>query len=420
MSPNRAVDAWRQNPNLFIQTPAQLVAEVQSGIVGSENILETVTGLYAQTEARLFRNRLTVLTGVRYEKTHDKGVGPLNEPAAVWQRTAAGAFVRNAAGQRVRRPEAGAVGSMEELRLVRQARANRANRSYDGYYPSLHLTYNATDNFLLRAAYAKTYGRPDFSSIVPNASITENDVDEGADPSVVRGTISVRNTGLKPWTAENYDLSAEYYTENGGLISAGVFRKDITDFFGTLQTFATAEVLDDFGLDPRYLGWMLNSTINSGSARVSGLELNVRQSLASVGKFGRYFTVFANATKLKLEGSRTADFNRFIPWSMNWGITFTKNPFSVSAKWHHRGEQNRGPSTGLGPDAIQFQDGRTTLDINLTYQATKRISLFVNSRNVTNVWFNQSRYQADTPDYAKRNSTNSYGAQWALGVKGTF
>ena len=39
-----------------------------------------------------------------------------------------------------------------------------------------HLTYNATDNFLVRAAYAKTYGRPDFTNIVPNATITENDV----------------------------------------------------------------------------------------------------------------------------------------------------------------------------------------------------------------------------------------------------
>ena len=38
---------------------------------------------------------------------------------------------------------------------------------------------------------------------------------------------------LKPWTAQNYDLSAEYYTDNGGLVTAGVFRKDLRDFFGS-------------------------------------------------------------------------------------------------------------------------------------------------------------------------------------------
>lgn len=419
-SSTQAVEAWKKNPNLFIQTPAQVVAAAQAQIVGSEWLRESVTALYAQGEARLFRNRLTLLTGVRYEKTHDMGRGPVNEPSAVWQRTATGAFFRNAAGQRVRRPEAGAVGSMEELRLVRQERANFASRSYDGYYPSVHLTFNATENFLIRAAYAKTYGRPDFTNIVPNATINEADVPENADPTIIRGDISVRNTGLKPWTAENFDLSAEYYTDNGGVLTGGVFRKDITDFFGTLQTVATAEVLDELGLDDRYVGWRLNTTINSGDARVSGVEFNVRQSLAPLGKYGRFFSVFANATKLQLEGSRTADFNRFLPKSMNWGVTFTRNPVTFMAKWHHRGEQTRGPSTAQGPFAFLYQDARTTVDVNLSYQLLKRVSLFVNGRNVFNKWFTASRYQADTPEYARRSSTNSYGAQWGFGVKGTF
>ncbi len=418
-SSTRAVEAWRKNPNLFIQTPAQVVAAAQAQIIGSEWLRESVTGLYAQTEARLFRNRLTVLTGVRYEKTQDKGEGPLNDPAAVWVRDPDGTFAHIGTA-RIRKPEAGTVGSLEELRLVRQERANHASRFYDGYYPSLHLTFNATQNFLIRAAYAKTYGRPDFTNIVPNATITENDIEFSTDPNAIPGDITVRNTGLKPWTAQNYDLSAEYYTENGGLFTAGVFRKDITDFFGTLQTIATADLLDELGLDPRYVGWRLNTTINSGDARVSGVEFNVRQSLAPLGRFGRYFSVFANATKLELQGSRTADFNRFLPKSMNWGFTFTKNPITFMAKWHHRGEQNRGPATAQGPSAIFYQDARTTLDVNLSYQAFKRLSVFVNSRNVTNVWFNQSRYQADTPAYARRSSTNSYGAQWAFGVKGTF
>jgi iron complex outermembrane receptor protein len=416
---SRAVAAWKDNPNLFIQSPAQVVAAAQAQIVGSEWLRESVTAFYTQAEARLFKNRLTVLTGVRYEKTHDKGEGPVNDPGAVWVRDPDGSFA-HVGTARVRKPEAGAVGSLEELRLIRQERKNLGNRSYDGYYPSLHLTYNATQNFLIRAAYAKTYGRPDFVNIVPNATITENDIEFSTDPNALPGIIAVRNTGLQPWKADNYDVSAEYYTESGGLITGGVFRKDITGFFGTLQTLATEEILEDFGLDPRYVGWRLNTTINSGDARVQGVELNVRQSLAPLGKFGRYFSVFANATKLRLQGSRTADFNRFLPKSANWGFTFSKNPFTFMAKWHHRGEQNRGPSTAQGPFAIAYQDSRTTLDVNLSYQAFKRLSIFVNSRNVTNVHFNQSRYQADTPEYARRSSSNSYGAQWAFGVKGTF
>jgi iron complex outermembrane recepter protein len=420
-SSNQAVEAWKKNPNLFIQTPAQVVSQEQSRIVGSDWIRESVTGIYAQPEFRLFRNKLHVLTGVRYEKTQDKGQGPLNDPAAVWVRDPDGTFAHvGTTTTRIRKPEAGAAGSLQELLLVRRERANHASRSYDGYYPSLHVTYNATDNLLFRGAYAKTYGRPDFPNIVPNADIVENDIENSTDPNALPGTISIRNTGLKPWTAQNYDLSAEYYTENGGLVTAGVFRKDIADFFGTLQTIATEDILNDFGLDPRYAGWRLNSTINAGDARVSGVEFNVRQSLARFGNWGRNLSLFANATKLRLEGSRTADFNRFIPKSANWGFTYTRKPITFMAKWHHRGEQNRGPSTTQGPFAFNFQDARTTMDINVTYQAFKRLSFFVNGRNVTNVWFTQSRYQADTPLYARRSSTNSYGAQWAFGLKGTL
>src|SRR5690606_35360552 len=134
-----------------------------------------------------------------------------------------GSFVRNAAGDRIRKPKAGAVDSLEELRLILQERAYRASRSYDGYYPSLHLTYNVRENLLARVAYAKTYGRPDFVDIIPRTIVNQGDLDEEEllDPTAVRGTLNIRNTGLKPWTADNYDFSLEYYTRQGGLFSAG-------------------------------------------------------------------------------------------------------------------------------------------------------------------------------------------------------
>ena len=153
-------------------------------------------------------SRLKVLTGVRFEQTDTEGTGVQFDPGAAFERTASGAFARNAAGARIRRPEAGTAGSIEELRLVRQERAQAAERSYDGYYPSLHLTYAIKENLLARVAYARTYGRPDLTNIIPNTSIDETDLDEGtADPSILRGRINVRNTGLRPWTGDNYDLS---------------------------------------------------------------------------------------------------------------------------------------------------------------------------------------------------------------------
>jgi iron complex outermembrane recepter protein len=419
-SSTQAVVAWENNPDLFTQTPAQQVTQEQTRINGSEWFNEAVSAGYAQVEARFLQNRLLLLTGVRYEQTNGKGAGPLFEPSAVFERTASGAFARDAAGNRIRRPEAGAVGSMEELRLTRHERANRANRTYDGYYPSLHLTFNATEKLLFRAAYAKTYGRPDYNNVVPNATIAEEDIDEDTDPDAIPGRITIRNTGLKPWTAHNYDLSVEYYTDHGGFFSGGAFLKEITDFFGNRVIVATAADLVELGLQPQYVGWTLSTTINAGDARVSGVEFNARQSFAGLGGWGRYFTAFANGTKLKLEGNQQSSFRGFMPQSANWGVTFTKRPITVMAKWNHRGEQKRTAQPAMGPDAFQYDAPRTTLDMNVTYQLWRRLSLFANARNVTNVHFQLWRYGSETPYYAKRQRTDSYGTQYVFGVKGTF
>jgi len=417
---NRMVEAWGKNPSLFTQTLAQQVAEEQSRISGSENFKEITTAAYLQGEARFFHNKLLVLTGVRFEKIHDKAAGPLFEPGNAFVRNANGTYARNALGQRIRRAEAGAAGSMEELRLTRTELGRVYNGGFDGYYPSLHLTYNVTSNFMLRAAYAKTYGKPDYINIIPNTTINENDVSENADPTVLRGSITVSNPELKPWMADNFDLSAEYYTDSGGVFSIGAYRKNIANFHDTIVKLATVEDLADLDLDPRYAGWELTTTVNGGDARVDGFDFNIRQSLAPLGGIGRYFSVFANATKLKLQGSRNAAFTRFIPESGSWGVTVTRNPVTLMLKWSARGEQKQAASPAQGPDANLYQEKRTTMDVNLTYQFTRRLQLFANGRNIGNVHYNLLRYGSQTPIYAKISSTNSYGVQWAFGVKGTF
>jgi len=418
----KAWDAFQKNPNLFTKTTAQEVAEETARITNSEYIKETVSAAYFQTDLNLLKNRLSVVTGVRYEKTEDDGLGPLVDAGAAFQRLPSGAFARDAAGNRIRLAAAGAAGSMEELRVTRKERAYRATRAYHGYYPSLNMTYKATDNFQVRFGYAKTYGRPDFSRIIPNATVSEANLTELQynDPSVVRGTINVRNTALKPWTADNYDISLEYYTDNGGLFTAGVFRKELTDFFGNVTKLATAADLEAIGFDPAYVNWTLSTQTNLDSARVDGLALNLKQSLARLGSWGRYFSVFANSTNLVLKGSRQADFTSFIKSSANWGFNFTKQRFDFMARWNYRGEQKGTAVAALGPDAFNYTGATTMLDLNVDYQFKKQLSFFISARNVFNIDRLRYAYGSATPDYAKQNFTREYGTQYTAGIKGTF
>ncbi|MSU51503.1 MAG: TonB-dependent receptor [Opitutus sp.] len=418
----KAWDAFLKNPNLFSKTAAQLVAEETARITNSEYIEETVSAAYFQTDLRLLKNRLSVVTGVRYEQTKDDGLGPLVDAGAAFQRLSSGAFARDAAGNRIRVPAAGAAGSMEELRLTRKERAYRATRTYDGYYPSLNLSYQVTDNFQIRLGYAQTYGRPDFSRIIPNATINEANLTELQynDPSVVRGTITIRNTALKPWSADNYDLSLEYYTDGGGLATVGVFRKDLKDFFGNVVKLATAADLQELGFEPNYVGWTLSTQTNTDSARVDGLAINLKQSLARLGGWGRYFSIFANSNSLQLKGSREADFTSFIKSSANWGFNFTRERFDFMARWNYRGRQKGAAVAALGPDAFAYTGATTMLDLNADYRLKKHLAFFVSARNVFNLDRLRFAYGAATPEYAKQNFTREYGTQYTAGVKGTF
>ncbi|MEY4938375.1 MAG: hypothetical protein RIQ93_110 [Verrucomicrobiota bacterium] len=418
----RASRAYKANPSLFSQTPAQVVAGRTSEITTSEYIREAVTSYYAQGEMQLFKNRLKVLGGVRFEKTQGDGEGPLFDPGAAFQRNANGTFARNAQGQQIRLAQAGAAGSIEELALTRKERGNKSSGLYDGFFPSLHLTYNFTEKFLGRLAYAKTYGRPNFNEIIPNVVISERLLDENqlADPSVIPGSISLRNPRLKPWSADNYDFSLEYYTDQGGLFTAGVFVKEIRDFFANDVRRVTAAEAEQYGLDPRYAGFEVTTKRNAGNARVSGVEVSARHSLARFTQWGRHFSVFFNATKLRLEGDRMADFSGFIDNSSSWGITYARNPLTVMAKWNWRGEQKGVAFPSFGPDAFSYTGARTHLDLNLDYQFGKRMSFFINARNVFDVRNVSLNYGSQTPDYARIARSAEYGVQLGAGIKGTF
>ncbi|WP_414661808.1 TonB-dependent receptor [Horticoccus sp. 23ND18S-11] len=417
VSPHRAWQAFQQTPSLFSKTAAQVVTAETFRITNSEVFEETVNAAFVQGEFRLFRNRLNVVTGVRYEETTGKGRGALVEPTAVFLRNADGSFAHNAAGARIRRPEAGAVGSIEELRLVRTERGARAERSYDGFYPSVHLTANATENVLVRAAYAKTYGRPNFNQIIANATVNEFDAEDGE----LGGTISLRNPGLRPWSADNFELSLEYYTRLGGMASVGVFRKDVKNFFASGVRIATAKDLAELDLDPRYLGWQLTTQYNAGSARMSGIEVNLKHTLSPLGRWARGLEVFANGTKLDLDAGDQAGFANVISGSANWGFTFTRNPMTLMAKWNYRGltRGTRIPGVGVA-DGYQWDQARTTLDLNLDYRLSARIGLFANARNALGENPVALRYGGETPAYARQFRVQQHGGQYALGLKGTF
>lgn len=401
---------YRERPAYFsFPVAAQTTSHVFEA-TNSERISEEITAAYVQGQLSLLAGRLSVLGGVRFERTHNVGVGLLRDRDAVYRRDAAGNLVRGADGN----PVFVTSDTLERARLEYLRRSLRASHRYSDYYPSVNATYNLTSNLMLRASYAQTLGRPNFNNVVPNLDIIEDLAGDGTD-----GRIVARNPALKPWTADNYDLALEYYFGAGGVASVGLFRKDITNGFGTRTVVIDEGILAQFELERTYLGWDLQTIYNIGeTARVTGFELNYQQPLTFLPAWARGLAVFGNLTRLEVDGPTEA-FSTLLSKTANWGLSYSRGRVSLGLNWNYRGS-SISSLTSLGSDGQIYLYSRTTLDLNSEVRVTPRWSAFFNARNLTNSKTYEDRFGRDTPEYARTPRLVDYGIKMSAGIRGRF
>lgn len=425
--------AYADHPNYFT---TNAVTNETSRRTNSEKITERISAAYLQFDTALMGDRLRVVGGVRFEKTNDKGEGLLTDPDAVWQKNPDGSYVDSnptlAGAQRVRRTDAGAVGSLQELDLTNVERGYKADREYQGYYPGMSVTYNFTEHLLARFAYGKTLGRPDYANIIPNTVMNEDD----NDPNAV-GTLTIRNTKLKPWTANNYDASLEYYFGKGGLASAGVFKKDLSGFWVSRGGTVDAALANELGLGSRFIGWGVSTTVNGGAAEISGAEFNLVRPLTFLPGFARNFTLKANGTMIHLSGDNTPDFRGFISKVGNFSVSYNKRPVSFNLNFNYRGRQKgtvitapavqtgaqyvpASPAPAYATPFFEYYAPRWNVDLSGDYKISKALSLFASVRNLLNKEQVIERFNAATPDYAHGFREEKFGVSISAGVKGSF
>ena len=409
---------WPSNYKLrdmYVEHPGYFrwddVTEWRNIVNNSLKIKETISSVYLRGDARLLQNRLTLVGGVRMEHTNSEGEGPLVDNTALYRKGPNGALLRDAAN----RPILVTTDPLAQTKLAYLYHGAHRERSYRDYYPSLNGAFNFTDKLVGRFAYARTLGRPDYTNIIPGLTVP--------DPGSTSTTITVKNTELVPWTANSYDLSLEYYFQSTGVLSLGLFRKDISNFFGSVTTPATPELLAQYDLDQTtYRDYFIATSLNAGSGRVSGISANYKQALLFLPHWARGIQVFGNFTTLKLEGSNQADFGSFIPHTANWGLSFTRPKLTLKVNFNLAGGPRPTLLTGAGvpPETYSRRNTDIYIDTDFEYRFYKGYAVFLAARNAGGVIQTTMRYGPTTPDYARQNIKTEYGRLFTLGIKGSF
>ena len=139
-------------------------------------------------------------------------------------------------------------------------------REFQDTLPSFNLIAKPATDWRIRFAAAKVLARPPLSQ-----------TGVGIQLFPVTNTGSAGNPDLKPFTATQYDLSAEWYFAPASMLSLAVFKKDVSAFTRTIQVSEDhPEAPNNTTFQTVYL---INRPVNGEQGKVNGFEINYQQAL---------------------------------------------------------------------------------------------------------------------------------------------
>lgn len=154
-------------------------------------------------------------------------------------------------------------------------------KSYTNIFPTVQLKYAIQPDLQVRATYSTGIARPGFSQAGGNAGI-----DFTASP---RPVFTAGNPALKPTTGNNFDVDIEYYMPGGGILQAGVFDKEFSNYIFRSARINVADPI--FQGQPGDFVTFLNE-----SAYARGVELAYHQTFAMLPGLFAGLGVDANIT----------------------------------------------------------------------------------------------------------------------------
>lgn len=269
------------------------------------------------------------------------------------------------------------------------------DREYSDTLPSLNLVAEITPDFLIRFGAAKVMARPPLGNLSPGVTVSV---------SGSARTVSAGNPLLDPQRAKTYDLGFEWYFNEGAMLGAVLFYKDIDSFIqNTRETRAyntsglpnslldgtTALPTDDF---------VFTVPINTPGGALRGVELNYTQPFTFLPGFLKDFGMQLNYTYVDSE----------VQYMLSSGALAQKEELTGTSKtgWnaslYYEGKRLSGrisatnrsdyliqvPGTEVGfnseANGVHGQSGTTILDASIRYRISDRLEVSLEGSNLTN------------------------------------
>jgi TonB-dependent receptor len=264
------------------------------------------------------------------------------------------------------------------------------SKDYANVLPSINIRHNFTNDFNLTLAYSKSLARPDYYDLVPYQYSNSDD-----------NKVEFGNSSLEATAANNFDLMAEKYIENTGILSGGLFYKSIDNWIYTYSADGyTYNGVSDYKFTQKR---------NGKNASVFGFEVALQKQLSDNLNLAANYT-FTDSDTDSVEGRTDVPLVGAVENIYNVSLAYEAGKIFVRASYNYAGEQ----LDELGGDTWEdrFYDEQKFLDLNATYSLTDKIRLFAEAKNLTN---QPLRYYQGVQE--RTMQIEFYQTSWNIGLK---
>lgn len=374
------------NPNFTFAPP----------LVNDTVVTERVIGGYLETEFKglIAERPITLVAGVRIENTATS----INGLA-----TAYTALVKLANDQ----TQYGSTSSGSTRTVGRN--------SYTDILPNLALKWEIDSHFTARLAASQTITRPTLEQLSPVTTLLTLRPGNFA--------ASSGNPGLKPFKANNLDVSLEYYYGRSSYLSLGGYLKNVSNFIvlnqttGPVNNAAGTPLLDPgTGLPAQFT---VTAPVNGQDAVVSGLEAAWQHTFGETG-FG--FQVNGTLVHSNRQLNPQDLTNKFaltgLSNSANAVLFYDKHGIEARVAWNWRDHFLQylapPPLNGAGQAVTQVR-AYSQVDASLTYHLTANAAVFVEGANLGNSHALKYAYYTNQFLYAENS-----GRRFKVGARIAF
>jgi TonB-dependent receptor len=310
---------------------------------------------------------------------------------------------------------------------------------YQNLLPSASLAFDITPKLLLRGSAGQTITRGSLATIAAGTRV----------PNIFNPAVTVGNPDLRPQLATTFDAALEWYFAPGGLLSGGVFQKNIVDRpfsviervpFGTLglpsNLFNCASLgagacppeLGGSTIDPNFI-FDRTITVNQNELKLKGLELAYQQNFTFLPKPFDGLGITSSFTIIDQEGDdfvlRNGDriSMQGVP-DYTYSVTafYEKGPFSIRGSYNYRAKTGQN-STNTGNDQVPYLAPQGFLDGTVSYKINDLFELRIDALNITNenvFFYYENPTQPDGNGLSRRDNSFFNGTTISFGIRGRF